>query len=80
MLIADVHQQIEDKVPGLQVEIAQLMEDLIGDLTAVPQPIEIKMFSDDAVTLRTDARKWLTSSRMSEGTPRSTMASFRPAK
>jgi CzcA family heavy metal efflux pump len=56
-VIADVHQQIEDKVPGLQVEIAQLMEDLIGDLTAVPQPIEIKMFGDDAATLRTDAPK-----------------------
>jgi CzcA family heavy metal efflux pump len=54
---ADVHQQISDKVPGLQIEIAQLMEDLIGDLTAVPQPIEIKMFSDDAGGLRTNAPK-----------------------
>ena len=30
----------------------QLMEDLIGDLTAVPQPIEIKLFSDDGRLLR----------------------------
>ena len=28
------------------------MEDLIGDLTSVPQPIEIKLFSDDEAVLR----------------------------
>ncbi|MBV9491487.1 MAG: efflux RND transporter permease subunit, partial [Verrucomicrobia bacterium] len=42
----DVRQRIEQTVPGLRVETAQLMEDLIGDLTSVPQPIEIKLFSD----------------------------------
>ncbi len=35
------------QVLGVQIETAQLMEDLIGDLTAVPQPIEIKLFGDD---------------------------------
>lgn len=54
---ADVHSQIAQKVPGVKIEIAQLMEDLIGDLTAVPQPIEIKMFGDDAQQLRADAPK-----------------------
>jgi CzcA family heavy metal efflux pump len=43
----DVRSRIEHSVPGLQIEMALLMEDLIGDLTAVPQPIEIKLFSDD---------------------------------
>ena len=43
----DVRQRVEHEVPGLQIELAQLMEDLIGDLTAVPQPIEIKLYSDD---------------------------------
>ncbi len=38
--------RIENEVPGLEVEMALLMEDLIGDLTAVPQPIEIKLYSD----------------------------------
>jgi CzcA family heavy metal efflux pump len=42
----DVRRRVEHAVPGLQIEMAQLMEDLIGDLTAVPQPIEIKIFSD----------------------------------
>jgi multidrug efflux pump subunit AcrB len=45
------------KVPGVQVEVAQLMEDLIGDLTSVPQPIEIKLYSSDAATLRPEAEK-----------------------
>jgi multidrug efflux pump subunit AcrB len=44
-------------VPGLQIETAQLMEDLIGDLTGVPQPIEIKMFGDDAAAVRAHAAK-----------------------
>ena len=39
--------RIEAEVPGLQIEMALLMEDLIGDLTAVPQPIEIKLYGDD---------------------------------
>ncbi len=43
----EVRTKIDHKVPGLDIELAQLMEDLIGDLTAVPQPIEIKVFSDD---------------------------------
>ena len=33
------------------------MEDLIGDLTSVPQPIEIKLYSDDEKTLREAATK-----------------------
>lgn len=47
----DVRARIERSVPGLQIEMAQLMEDLIGDLTAVPQPIEIKIYSDNGSLL-----------------------------
>ena len=43
--------QVEHKVPGLDIELSQLMEDLIGDLVAVPQPIEVKLYSDDATQL-----------------------------
>jgi len=46
-----VRQEVEKTVPGLEIEMAQLMEDLIGDLTAVPQPIEIKLYSDDGPLL-----------------------------
>jgi CzcA family heavy metal efflux pump len=46
-VMEDVRSKIEAEVPGLEIETAQLMEDLIGDLTSVPQPVEIKLFSED---------------------------------
>ena len=46
-VMEEVRKEVEHAVPGLQIETAQLMEDLIGDLTGVPQPIEIKVFSPD---------------------------------
>ena len=42
-VMSDLRQQVEATVPGLQIETAQLMEDLIGDLISNPQPIEIKL-------------------------------------
>lgn len=56
-VMADIRQKIDTDVPGLQVETAQLMEDLIGDLTAVPQPIEVKLFGDDPAVLATVAKQ-----------------------
>ena len=53
----DVRTRIEHGVPGLEIELLQLMEDLIGDLTSVPQPIEIRLYSDDEKTLEATARK-----------------------
>jgi multidrug efflux pump subunit AcrB len=44
-------------VPGLDVDVAQLMEDLIGDLVAVPQPIEVQLSGADAATLNATAKK-----------------------
>jgi CzcA family heavy metal efflux pump len=51
-----IRSKIEAQVPGVEVELAQLMEDLIGDLTAVPQPVQIKIYSDDPETLDTTAK------------------------
>ncbi|MDA8423667.1 MAG: efflux RND transporter permease subunit, partial [Nitrospiraceae bacterium] len=42
---------VEGTVPGLRIEMAQLMEDMIGDFTGVPQPIDIKIFSDNGKVL-----------------------------
>jgi len=53
----DVRKEVAGKVPGLDIETAQLMEDLIGDLTSVPQPIEVKLYSDDDKVLRDLAPK-----------------------
>ncbi|MDE2277332.1 MAG: efflux RND transporter permease subunit, partial [Burkholderiales bacterium] len=48
---------VESQVPGLKIELAQLMEDVIGDLTSVPQPIEIKLFADNPDELKAAATK-----------------------
>lgn len=53
----DIRTQVEARVPGVSVEFAQLMEDLIGDLTAVPQPVQIKIYGDDQAVLEATARK-----------------------
>ncbi len=56
-VMADIREKINLQVPGLDVELMQLMEDLIGDLTAVPQPIEVKLFGDDPIALEDAAKK-----------------------
>ena len=51
VVMEEIRSKVEQQVPGLSVEMAQLMEDLIGDLTAVPQPVEVKLFSDNEAQL-----------------------------
>jgi CzcA family heavy metal efflux pump len=57
VIMDDVRAQVLTNVPGLDVEMAKLMEDMIGDLTAVPEPIEIKLYSDDGEVLAALAEK-----------------------
>jgi CzcA family heavy metal efflux pump len=52
----DIRTRVEHNVPGLKIEMAQLMEDLIGDLTAVPQPVEVKIFNDNPALLASAAQ------------------------
>lgn len=56
-VMADIRARISAKVPGVEIELIQLMEDLIGDLTAVPQPIEVKLFGNNPADLEAAARK-----------------------
>ncbi len=50
-VIRDVRTKINQQLPELDIDFAQRMEDLIGDLTSVPQPVEIKVFGDDVPTI-----------------------------
>jgi len=50
-VMAQVRHEIQAQVPGLKIDMGQLMEDLIGDLTAVPQPVEIKLYGDNSKQL-----------------------------
>ncbi|MEO8127140.1 MAG: efflux RND transporter permease subunit [Bryobacteraceae bacterium] len=56
-VIKEVREKVSDALPQLQVEFVQLLQDMIGDLTGAPEPIQIKMFSQDAELLRTWAPK-----------------------
>ena len=56
-VMSAVRGRIESDVPGVQIELAQLMEDLIGDLTAVPEPIEIKLYGSNPAELDVQADK-----------------------
>ncbi len=56
-VIADVRAKVGDELPMLQVEFIQLLQDMIGDLTSAPEPIEIKMFAQDPAVLRQWAPK-----------------------
>jgi len=46
-VIADVRSKVTEEIPSLQVEFVQLLQDMIGDLTSAPEPIEIKLFSQN---------------------------------
>jgi CzcA family heavy metal efflux pump len=46
-VIADVRGKIKEAEPVLDIEFAQLLQDMIGDLTSAPEPCVIKLFSQD---------------------------------
>ncbi len=44
-IISDIRARINRTLPMLDVEFPQLLQDMIGDLTSSPEPIEVKLFS-----------------------------------
>jgi multidrug efflux pump subunit AcrB len=56
-VIADVREKIRTEEPVIDVEFVQVLQDMINDLTGEPQPVEIKLFSQDATTLEAWAPK-----------------------
>jgi CzcA family heavy metal efflux pump len=46
-VMADVRAEIKRTEPELDVEFTQVMQDMIGDLSNAPEPIQIKIFADD---------------------------------
>jgi CzcA family heavy metal efflux pump len=53
----DLEKKFAHDVPGLEIETAQLMEDLIGDLTGRPQPVVVNLYLDDQAQLNELAPK-----------------------
>jgi multidrug efflux pump subunit AcrB len=50
-IMAQVRSEIAHQEPAIDVEFTQVLQDMIGDLTSAPQPIEIKLFSSNAALL-----------------------------
>src|SRR2546428_6135645 len=56
-VIAEVREKVRNQFPALDVEIIQLLADMIGDLTSAPEPVVIKLFSQDPALLKNWAPK-----------------------
>ena len=56
-VIADVREKVTQQEPSLDVEFIQVLQDMIGDLTSAPEPVQIKLFSPDAAALQQWAPK-----------------------
>lgn len=54
-IIAALRPQLLSQIPGIEWEFAGILNDLIGDLTWSPRPIEIKLFSTDVAWLKQKA-------------------------
>ncbi|MBW4889632.1 efflux RND transporter permease subunit [Mucilaginibacter sp. HMF5004] len=48
----DIRKEIEGVLPQLQVDFGQVIGDMLGDLMASAQPIEIKVYGDDQAKLQ----------------------------
>ena len=52
-VIRDVRAKVVSSEPGLDVEFIQVLQDMIGDLTGAPEPVVVKLFSQDPELLTT---------------------------
>ena len=54
-VIGELRDQIAESEPALEVEFVGIVPDVIGDLEGNPEPIEVKLFSEDAAALQAKA-------------------------
>lgn len=52
----DLRKRVEASQPAMTLEFGQLVEDVIGDLTTSPQPIEVRVFGEDRKLTEARAR------------------------
>ena len=56
-IMSELRAEIAKRQPGLDVEFVQVLQDMIGDLSNAPEPVQIKLFSPDAALLKEWAPK-----------------------
>jgi len=54
-VISDLREKIAEAEPALDIEFVGIVPDVIGDLEGNPEPIEVKLFSEDAAALQAKA-------------------------
>ena len=50
-IMAEARDKIKAAEPVLDIELPQLLQDMIGDLTSAPEPVVIKLFAQDPAVL-----------------------------
>jgi len=56
-VISELRRKFNASVPGIEWEFPGILGDLVGDLTWSPDPIEIKIFSNDIEFLKAEAQR-----------------------
>jgi CzcA family heavy metal efflux pump len=54
-VISELREKIAESEPALEIEFVGIVPDVIGDLQGNPEPIEVKLFSEDANALQAKA-------------------------
>ncbi len=54
-VISELRDEIKESEPALDIEFVGIVPDVIGDLQGNPEPIEVKLFSEDAAALQETA-------------------------
>src|SRR5262245_51482098 len=66
-VIAELRDKIKKAEPALDIEFLGILPDVIGDLQGNPEPIEVKLFSEDAAALQAKADEVEASIKRVEG-------------
>jgi multidrug efflux pump subunit AcrB len=56
-VMEDIRKKVVVQEPAVNVEFVQVLQDMIGDLTGEPEPVTVKLFSQDPALLQTWAPK-----------------------
>ncbi|MCU1304287.1 MAG: acriflavin resistance protein [Candidatus Sulfotelmatobacter sp.] len=56
-IMAELREKIKQQEPALDLDFIQVLQDMIGDLTSAPEPVQIKLFSEDPKQLEEWAPK-----------------------
>ena len=67
-VIEDIRSQVVAQEPAVRVEFVQVLQDMIGDLTGEPEPVTVKLFSQNPALLDTWAPKVADAIRFDEKT------------